>query len=218
MKSIRLFLDHNADQMSAVAQYTHLCYDARMSNRHIWLPPGNVNSFINVIYISGWEPDVMNRLHRAFGSTELLALQAAEAPDINIICEKVAFDGVTRFEDKFRLPLGVTVNLTDYSAQLATEVSHAYLPHCTNCSHCPRNDQSRVVLDSVLLCLDASLSCPSTCALEGSCCCDQLFFHGFSSVVSMTDLVETMEEKLVTAKAACQGTGGVCHSWPKCAQ
>lgn len=37
--------------------------------------------------------------------------------------EKVAFDGVTRFEDRYRLPLGVTVNLTDYSAQLATEVT-----------------------------------------------------------------------------------------------
>lgn len=44
-----------------------------------------------------------------------------------------------------------------------------------------------------------------TC-LEGSCCCDQLFFHGFSSMVSMTDLVETMEEKLVTATVALQGT------------
>ena len=54
-----------------------------------------------------------------------MCLQAADAPDINIICEKVAFDAVTRFEDRFRLPLGVTVNLTDYSAQLATEVSHA---------------------------------------------------------------------------------------------
>lgn len=54
-------------------------------------------------------------------------LQAADAPDINIICEKVAFDGVTRFEDRFRLPLGVTVNLTDYSAQLATEVNHTSL-------------------------------------------------------------------------------------------
>ena len=52
-------------------------------------------------------------------------LQAADAPDINIICEKVAFDGVTRFEDRYRLPLGVTVNMTDYSAQLATEVCSA---------------------------------------------------------------------------------------------
>ena len=58
-------------------------------------------------------------------------VQAANAPDINIICEKVAFDGVTRFEDRYRLPLGVTVNITDYSAQMATEVpsgiSSAYL-------------------------------------------------------------------------------------------
>ena len=58
-------------------------------------------------------------------------MQAANAPDINIICEKVAFDGVTRFEDRYRLPLGVTVNLTDYSAQLATEVSMLTAPACS---------------------------------------------------------------------------------------
>ncbi len=68
--------------------------------------------------------------------TVLLCMQAADAPDINIICEKVAFDGVTRFEDRYRLPLGVTVNLTDYSAQLATEVASllyfvvSYLDRC----------------------------------------------------------------------------------------
>ena len=55
-------------------------------------------------------------------ATSAPAMQAANAPDINIICEKVAFDGVTRFEDRYRLPLGVTVNITDYSAQMATEV------------------------------------------------------------------------------------------------
>ena len=46
-----------------------------------------------------------------------------------MICEKVAFDGVTRFEDRYRLPLGVTVNMTDYSAQLATEVCSAASCH-----------------------------------------------------------------------------------------
>lgn len=66
-----------------------------------------------------------NKLYRISGAQGCLSVQAADAPDINIICEKVAFDGVTRFEDRYRLPLGVTVNLTDYSAQLATEVSHA---------------------------------------------------------------------------------------------
>lgn len=66
-----------------------------------------------------------NSKHQADITRGCLCSQAADAPDINIICEKVAFDGVTRFEDRYRLPLGVTVNLTDYSAQLATEVSHA---------------------------------------------------------------------------------------------
>ena len=57
-------------------------------------------------------------------------MQAANAPDINIICEKVAFDGVTRFEDRYRLPLGVTVNITDYSAQMATEVPYGISSTC----------------------------------------------------------------------------------------
>ncbi len=50
------------------------------------------------------------------------ALEAAGHPDINIICEKVAFDGVTRFEDRFRLPLAVTVNFTSHSAKMLLEV------------------------------------------------------------------------------------------------
>lgn len=71
-------------------------------------------------------------------------MQAADAPDINIICEKVAFDGVTRFEDRYRLPLGVTVNLTDYSAQLATEVCRApshILPAAVTVLECSKPDR-----------------------------------------------------------------------------
>jgi hypothetical protein len=39
-------------------------------------------------------------------------------PDINIICEKLAISGVTRFEDRFRLPLGISINMTSYAAKL----------------------------------------------------------------------------------------------------
>lgn len=39
-------------------------------------------------------------------------------PDINIICEKLAIAGVTRFEDRFRLPLGISVNFTSFAANL----------------------------------------------------------------------------------------------------
>lgn len=53
-----------------------------------------------------------------------ILLQEAQFPDINIICEKVAFDGVTRFEDRFRLPLGISVNMTAYTARLLTQVTH----------------------------------------------------------------------------------------------
>ena len=51
------------------------------------------------------------------------ALESAGHPDINIICEKVAFDGVTRFEDRFRLPLAVTVNFTSHTAKMLLEVA-----------------------------------------------------------------------------------------------
>lgn len=53
---------------------------------------------------------------------DVQALESAGHPDINIICEKVAFDGVTRFEDRFRLPLAVTVNFTSHTAKMLLEV------------------------------------------------------------------------------------------------
>lgn len=37
---------------------------------------------------------------------------------MNIICEKLAIAGVTRFEDRFRLPLGISINMTSYAAKL----------------------------------------------------------------------------------------------------
>ena len=39
-------------------------------------------------------------------------------PDINIICEKLAIAGVTRFEDRFKLPLGISVNMTSFAAKV----------------------------------------------------------------------------------------------------
>jgi hypothetical protein len=48
-------------------------------------------------------------------------MQERERPDINIICEKVAFQGLTRFEDRHALPLGVSTNHTAYSAKLLTQ-------------------------------------------------------------------------------------------------
>ncbi len=39
--------------------------------------------------------------------------------DINIICERLTVGGLpTRFEDQTRLPMGVSVNSTSYSAKL----------------------------------------------------------------------------------------------------
>ena len=47
-------------------------------------------------------------------------MQEAGFPDINIICEKVAAEGETRFEDRYRLPVGISVNMTSFSAKLLT--------------------------------------------------------------------------------------------------
>jgi hypothetical protein len=48
-----------------------------------------------------------------------MAAQEAGYPDINIICEKVATEGETRFEDRYRLPVGISVNMTSFSAKCA---------------------------------------------------------------------------------------------------
>lgn len=37
------------------------------------------------------------------------------------MCEKIAFQGLTRFEDRQALPLGVSTNFTAYSAKLLTQ-------------------------------------------------------------------------------------------------
>ena len=51
-------------------------------------------------------------------------LQEANFPDINIVCEKLAFEGVTRFEDRQRLPMGICVNLTAYAAKLCFQAAY----------------------------------------------------------------------------------------------
>ena len=51
----------------------------------------------------------------------LAILQAQKLPDFNILCEKCAFEGMTRFEDRFKQPLGISVNFTSYAARLLTQ-------------------------------------------------------------------------------------------------
>ncbi|KAK9800761.1 hypothetical protein WJX73_008207 [Symbiochloris irregularis] len=51
-------------------------------------------------------------------------LEEAGQPDINIITEKVAFEGVTRFEDRSRLPLGTMVNFTAHAARMLTQAAY----------------------------------------------------------------------------------------------
>eukprot|EP00798_Chlamydomonas_sp_ICE-L_P003835 gene3835-13903_t len=45
-------------------------------------------------------------------------------PAINIICQKVAMEGQTRFECRRRLPLGISMNLTSYDAKNLAKVAY----------------------------------------------------------------------------------------------
>jgi hypothetical protein len=46
-------------------------------------------------------------------------------PDINIITEKVAFQGITRFEDRGRMPLGTVFNATSFSARILSQAVYS---------------------------------------------------------------------------------------------
>jgi len=53
-----------------------------------------------------------------------LLLDKAGASNCKIITEKVAFEGMTRFEDSLKLPLGVSINRKDYIAMLLSYASY----------------------------------------------------------------------------------------------
>eukprot|EP00775_Hariotina_reticulata_P013650 gene13650-13773_t len=50
-------------------------------------------------------------------------LEDSQLPPINIICQKVATDGLTRFEDRHRLPLGVSVNFNSFAAKMLAQIA-----------------------------------------------------------------------------------------------
>ncbi|WIA22303.1 hypothetical protein OEZ85_004619 [Tetradesmus obliquus] len=50
-------------------------------------------------------------------------LEDLALPPINIICQKVATQGLTRFEDRRRLPLGISINFNSMAAKLLTQVA-----------------------------------------------------------------------------------------------
>lgn len=56
------------------------------------------------------------------GMSRSCDFKPAELASANPVCPQVAFDGLTRFEDRSRLPLGISVNMTAYSARLLTQV------------------------------------------------------------------------------------------------
>lgn len=49
-------------------------------------------------------------------------LEDSRRPPINIICQKIATEGMTRFEDRNRLPLGISINFNSFSAKLLSQV------------------------------------------------------------------------------------------------
>eukprot|EP01024_Parvocaulis_polyphysoides_P074321 TRINITY_DN9592_c0_g1_i2.p1 TRINITY_DN9592_c0_g1~~TRINITY_DN9592_c0_g1_i2.p1 ORF type:complete len:471 (-),score=55.96 TRINITY_DN9592_c0_g1_i2:120-1532(-) len=49
-------------------------------------------------------------------------LEEAQHPDINVICWKMAHEGVTRFEDEYRLPMGISFNNSSYAANMLSQV------------------------------------------------------------------------------------------------
>lgn len=52
------------------------------------------------------------------------SLEERALPPINIICQKLGSEGLTRFEDRKRLPLGISVNLATFSAKMLAQVAH----------------------------------------------------------------------------------------------
>ncbi|KAK9908516.1 hypothetical protein WJX75_009020 [Coccomyxa subellipsoidea] len=79
-------------------------------------------------------------------------LEEQGRPDINIVCEKVAFQGLTRFEDRHSLPLGVSSNFTAYSAKLLTQV--AVEPKALVVYSRMNGDCKLIVQDSSSLCAE----------------------------------------------------------------
>jgi len=70
-------------------------------------------------------------------------LEDAECPAFNCIVEKCAFEGVTRFEDGFRLPLGISINFPSFAASILLEV--AFNPGVlVPFSHLGEDDEMRV--------------------------------------------------------------------------
>ena len=65
----------------------------------------------------------------------VLRVQEQNRPDINIVCEKIAFQGLTRFENREALPLGVSTNFTAYSAKLLTQASSSACLDTSNLRH-----------------------------------------------------------------------------------
>lgn len=51
-------------------------------------------------------------------------LEDQQLPPLNIIGQKVANEGLTRFEDRHRLPLGISVNFSSFAAKMLTQVAY----------------------------------------------------------------------------------------------
>ncbi|KAK9801967.1 hypothetical protein WJX73_003033 [Symbiochloris irregularis] len=87
---------------------------------HMWLDPDMTAA--NGVEMG--EEDDMLRLDSMMLMMQLNLRQLMEEagfPSLNLITEKISFEGITRFEDKYRLPMGISVNQSGFSATLMAE-------------------------------------------------------------------------------------------------
>ncbi|KAK9810370.1 hypothetical protein WJX72_009592 [[Myrmecia] bisecta] len=110
-------------------------------------------------------------------------LEASDVHEINIICEKVAFEGVTRFEDRYRLPLGISVNRSAFSATVLAEVAYnpkTLLPY----SHLGENNEMTVQDISAFAAMGEELS---FWQLQARALLVGQIMYGFYNIPSSTD-------------------------------
>lgn len=111
-------------------------------------------------------------------------MQEEGCPDINIICERITVGGLpTRFEDQTRLPMGVSVNSTSYSAkllQVGTQQAHHLRLICSERVKMQTRLPMGVSVNSTsllrqaaagLCCLDISCAAALECLVTHKCGC-----------------------------------------------
>ena len=104
-------------------------------------------------------------------------------PSISIICEKLTYVGVTRFEDDTRLPLGIAVNSASYAAKALTQVrGRRATAGWAGASRGARMGCTAVALSTVCAC---GRACPSSCQVA----VDPRFLKAYMQLGAESDLM-----------------------------